>query len=69
MNDFFANYEKARIYYHPLADRFFIFHAATFLQLPCLEREDGKRMICSDPYDVNCGIKDVDEALVLIGDL
>ncbi len=69
MNDIFANYEKAELWYHPLADRIFVFHRATFLMLPCLEREDGVKMICSHPTDVNSGIKTVDEAFEFIGDL
>lgn len=55
--DCFANYQKAQVWYHPLADRLFIFHEATFLGLPCLEREDGKKMICNHPYDVNAGLE------------
>lgn len=52
-SDLFADYEAATLWYHPMADRLFIFHKATFLMLPCLEREDGKKMIVRHPYDVN----------------
>lgn len=72
MKDLFDNYQGAKVYYHPISDRLFIFHKATFLMLPCIEREDGVKMICSDPYDVNwTGNKEFDERfkLELIGDL
>lgn len=53
----FDDYDNAEVWYHPLADRFFIFHKATFLMLPCLEREDGAKYICTHPTDVNFGTK------------
>lgn len=66
--DCFDNYKNATVWYHPGADRIFIFFDATFLMLPCLEREDGVRMILNHPNDVNAldlyGIK-----MQLIGEL
>jgi len=46
------------IYYSPNADRLFIFKRATFLQLPCLEREDGAKMILNYPEEIIklCGL-------------
>lgn len=55
--DFFANYEEAEIWYSEIAERFFIFHYATFLQLPCLEREDGKKLITKHPSEVEVEIQ------------
>lgn len=52
MQDFFSNYSAAKVYYSAQADRLFIFHEATFLMLPSLEREDGKCMILNDPQHV-----------------
>ena len=67
MLELFDTDEGATIWYHPLADRIFLFHPATFLMLPCLEREDGLKIIIHDPYDVNC--EQVDVPLEMIGDL
>lgn len=69
MMDIFSNYDNAQIWYHPIADRFFIFHHATFLMLPCLEREDGVKYICTHPYDVNSDIQEKRERLIYIGEL
>lgn len=64
----FDSYESAQIYYLPINDRFFIFHHATFFMLPCLEREDGVKLICRSPDDVNAAIKDEAAKLVYIGE-
>ena len=48
---FFDDYSEAEIYYSPAADRMFIFHRATFLEMPCLEREDGHKLIMKSPED------------------
>ncbi len=69
MIDFFDDYSDAQIWYHPIADRLFIFHKATFLMLPCLEREDGFKLICQSANDVNVGIQDGAPKLDYIGDL
>lgn len=57
--DLFDDYSEAEVWYHPLADRQFIFHRATFLMLPCMEREDGIKHIVKDPYDININTIDV----------
>ena len=65
----FDSYENAEVWYHPIADRLFIFHHASFLLMPCLEREDGIKYICKHPYDVNADIQEKREKLIFIGDL
>lgn len=52
MKDIFDSYENATVYYCPNADRIFIYHRATFLMLPCLEREDGRKLILESPEAV-----------------
>lgn len=69
MDDLFANYDSAEIWYHPLADRLFIYHQATFLQLPRLEREDGAVCFCRHPYDVNADVQEHLGKLEYIGKL
>lgn len=67
MSDLFANYDKAEVWYHPIADRLFIFHKATFFELPCLEREDGVKYICTHPYEILPEIQEKREKLIYIG--
>lgn len=64
----FDDYHRAQVWYHPIADRLFIFHRASFLQLPSLEREDGRKYLCTHPYDVNADIQNQREKLIYIGD-
>ena len=68
-SDFFADYRVASIWYHPIADRLFIFHKATFLMLPCLEREDGMKSIMGHPNDCAKQISITLPELVYIGEL
>lgn len=44
-------YGKATVWYHPMTDRLFIFHRATFFMFPCLEREDGKKLVLNSPLE------------------
>jgi hypothetical protein len=67
--DFFADYKNATVWYHPIADRVFIFHKATFLMLPCLEREDGIKMIMGEPADITKQISAQMPELEYIGEL
>lgn len=46
------SYDNATIWYLEQANRFFIFHQDTFLQLPALEREDGIKLIMKNPNDI-----------------
>lgn len=72
MLDVFDSYEKAKIYYSVPADRLFLFHEATFLMLPCLEREDGKKLLLKSVDDIQemLDLPDHDHfKLVYIGDL
>lgn len=48
MVDLFDGQDE-KLYYSPNSDRLFIFKTATFLEMPCLEREDGKKMIMEHP--------------------
>lgn len=66
--DIFDSFDGAQVWYHPLTDRLFIFHQASFLMPPCLEREDGMRCICTHPCDVNYKIQEKREKLMFIGE-
>lgn len=64
--------DKEDAYYSPHADRIFIFKHATFLQLPCLERIDGKKIILSDPQEIKslCDLDYFDNfKLIKLGEL
>lgn len=67
--DLFADYSESTVWYHPIADRLFLFHKATFLMLPCLEREDGIKMILGEPGELPKQISKNMPDLVYIGKL
>ncbi len=52
MKGIFDTFEASSLWYSVEADRIFLFYQASFVQLPCLEREDGHKMLLNHPNDI-----------------
>lgn len=69
MNDIFDNAHQSELWYHPVADKIFLFHKATLFTLPCLEGNNGNKMIVDNPHRINNDLDPNDGLLIYIGEL